>query len=511
MNESQLAIIEEVQSQNSQLQSENILLKNELGKLREQIEWFKRQMFGKRSEKIEPLGEQYLFDFMSKLPPSSLPQEEEKVASHMRKKPNRNGQDKIQFPDDLPVEQIYLDIPKEEKTCPDTGVALEKIGEEVSRRLACKPEQFYIKEITRPKYAYPGQPDKGIRCAPLPESFIPKGQADDSLLAHILVKKFCDHLPLYRISEIFARSSIYISRKLLSQWVIKVGTGLKLLQDALLKKVLLGKNLFIDETPVKMLAKGKTEQTFFWIVAGGDPGPDPPLRVYLPRPDRRHQNVFDILKGYQGNFHSDKFGGYESFAKQEGVTWCPCWSHIRRKFFEAGGEEVFQQSILQKIQKLFAYEEKAWELTPKERLKIRQEKEIPLIDEIIEAVKEKLMNGNLLPKSKMRQACGYLLSMVSYVKNYTLDPFSRLDNNVAERAVRPTTIGRKNWLFLGSKDGANAAGVIFSLVQTCRALKVNPEEYLKDILPRIMSYNAQKIHELLPDEWQANRIKNNMG
>ena len=146
-----------------------------------------------------------------------------------------------------------------------------------------------------------------------------------------------------------------------------------------------------------------------------------------------------------------------------------------------------------------------WNRSEKERLKIRKEKEIPIINELIDAVKDKL-NERILPKSKLKEALGYFYNLTPYLKNYTKHPYSRLDNNVAERAIRPIAIGRKNWLFVGSEDAGSAAATIFSLLQTCRGLNVNPKNYLKDILKRIMSHSNQKLHELLPDQWLISKL-----
>ena len=149
----------------------------------------------------------------------------------------------------------------------------------------------------------------------------------------------------------------------------------------------------------------------------------------------------------------------------------------------------------------------AWNRTEQDRLKIRQEKEIPIIDEIITKVKNKLHDGKILPKSKFKEALLYLYSLIPYLKNYTKHPLAHIDNNTAERAIRPLTIGRKNWLFVGSEDAGIAAGVILSLVQTCRALNVNPHKYLDDILRIIMTHSNQKLFELLPDQWLKNKSK----
>ena len=308
-------------------------------------------------------------------------------------------------------------------------------------------------------------------------------------------------MPLYRIAENMGREGIRISRKLLSQWVVRCGMALKPLYNEMLKRILDSRNVFIDEAPVKLQAKNKCKQAYIWVVVGGCEA-NPPYRVYDFRKNRCHDNVLEILAGYRGVLHSDKYAAYEKLAKRKIIIWMPCWSHIRRKFFEAeAGDPLFRGWVLRKIRYLFMLERIAWARSPEERLKIRQEKEVPIIDELIHKVKGKLIDGDILPKSKLREAIRYFCGLIPYLKNYTQLAFARLDNNVAERAVRPLAIGRKNWLFFGSPKGGEAGAILFSLVQTCRGLGINPREYLEDIMRRIMAHNCQKLHELLPDQW----------
>jgi len=484
-----------------------IQLDQKVHRLEEQLAWFKRQIFGKRSEReVSDLNsQQLLFEGFE-----SLAHKEEKkktVAAHERKKPNRNGQDKITLPDDLPVETTILDIPDEQKVCQETGEPLVQIGVEVSHKLAHKPGSYFVKEIIRPKYAHPKKEENGILTADLPDSLLPRCRADESLLAEIITKKFADHLPLYRIAEIFQREEIKISRKLLSQWVLSSAMALKPLYDEMLKRVLSSKNIFIDETPVKLWEAIKCKQAYMWVVVGGCEA-NPAYRIYEFKEDRCHHNVLDILKDYRGGLHSDKYAAYQRLAEQKIITWFPCFSHIRRKFFEAeAGDPVFRKWVLRKIRYLFMLERVAWARSPDERLRIRQEKEVPIIDELIEKIKGKLLDGKILPKSKLKEAMGYFCGLIPYLKNYTKDAFARLDNNVAERAVRPLAIGRKNWLFFGSPAGGQAGAILFSLVQTCRGLGINPREYLEDVMRRIMGHNSQKLHELLPDHWLNSRHK----
>ena len=264
---------------------------------------------------------------------------------------------------------------------------------------------------------------------------------------------------------------------------------------------------FIDESPVKMQDKPQCKQGYMWTVVGGE-GADPPYRIYDFKENRRHENVRAILGDYKGVLHSDGYAAYDIFARENGCVRMPCWAHIRRKFFEAEtGDRELREWVLAQIQTLFRLEEQAWLLTPEERLKIRQEQEVPVIDAMIDRIKKRLVEGKILPKLNFKVALGYFCALIPHLKNYTLYPYARIDNNVAERAIRPLAIGRKNWLFFGSAESGRSAATLLSLVQTCRGLNINPREYLEDVFCRLMGHNAQKIEELLPDRWLKARQK----
>jgi transposase len=484
------------------LQTENLTLKNQVKYLEEQLAWLKRQVFGQKSEKVISTSnaQQLLLEGFENL--EKPPVEKQKVDAHSRKKPSRNNQDKIAVPSDLPVETEVIDLPENEKVCKETGEPLVKIGEEVTCKLACKPGSYYVKRIVRPKYALPkNSSEEGIKIASLPEGLFNRCQADESLLADVAVKKFADHIPLYRQCEILNREDINISRQILSQWMTRVAVALKPLYEEMSRRVIQSENIFIDEVPIDMLdpGKGKTHQAYMWVLVGGK-DPDPPYRIYNFRTDRKHSNANDLLKGYTGILHSDKYGAYETLANKQDFVWCPCWAHIRRKFFESG-ESVFRDTVLKMINELFSLEQDAWKLTPDERLLFRVEHEVPVIDQLTEAIKKRLIHGGILPKSKFKEALGYYCSLIPYLKNYTAHSFARLDNNVAERAIRPLVLGRKNWLFVGSETGGETAAILMTLIQSARAVGINPRAYLEDIMRRLMSHNTRKLQELLPDAW----------
>ncbi len=292
--------------------------------LEEQLNWFKKQLFGQRSERdVSHVNPDQLelsgFENLQKTDSQT-----KTVSVHSRRKPEK-GKESIVLPKDLPVETVIIDIPEEQKICPETKIPLVKIGEEITYKLAYKPGSFYLKEIIRPKYAHPQQEEKGILTAELPESLLTKCRADESFLAFVLTKKFADHMPLYRICEGLQRHGITISRKLLSQWVIRCGMALMPLYETMRTKILESGNIFIDETPVKIQEKVKCKTGFMWVVVGGQ-GADPPYRIYDFRENRRHDNVLDILQNYQGNLHSDKYAAYEKQGQQKTINWCPCYS-----------------------------------------------------------------------------------------------------------------------------------------------------------------------------------------
>lgn len=473
----------------------------EIALLKQQVDWFKRQLFGKKSERDVPLTPDQLLLFPD-MKPLQEEQKVETVTAHTRRKPHVG--DKIAIPNDLPVEQQVIDLPEIEKVCKVTGEPLVKIGEEITRKLAHKPGHFFIKEIVRPKYASPAKGEAGIEIAPLPTTLLNRCYADESLLASIMVWKYGDHLPLYRQEELLAREGIIIPRQTLSNWILRAGMALLPLYKEMEKAILNNGNAFVDESPVDMQTKGKgsTTQAYMWVLCGDEKAP---YRTYRFFTNRKHENAEELLKGYNGMLHSDKYGAYVKLAEKKQVTWMPCFAHIRRMFYEAeSGDPEFRTWVLRQIRYLFMLERVAWNRSPEERLRIRQEKEIPILDKLIEGVKKRLIDGKLLPKSKLREAIGYFISLIPYLKNYTKHPNARLDNNTAERALRPIAIGRKNWLFVGSEDGGEASAVIFSLVQTCRGLEINPRDYLEDVMRRLLDHSANKLYELLPDHWAKN-------
>ncbi len=484
-----------------QFQVAELLESNRL--LKEQLEWFKKQLFGKKSERFVSDGnELYLPGFGPPVVDELPPEKKILIPAHEKRKAKSTPINTITFPEDLPVEKHVIDLTEEEKYDPLTGKSLICIGEDVSRKLAKKPASYFVKEFVRKKYVVEGRAEDGIKTGNLPDSIISRCAVDESVIADILVKKFCDHLPLYRQAEMMLRDQIRISRQTLSSYVMQVGKALTPLYNLLEQEIKDSGNIFVDETPIDVLAPGtgKTSQGYMIVMAGGK-SLNPALRVYKFFTSRKHEGFERLFQGYQGVFHSDKYGAYEKEAKKPDKIWCPCYAHIRRKYVEAEGEPQFQTEVLLHMQKLFEIEEKVKDLSPEERIRIRKEESEPLIDLLIIKNKERLQK-TLLPKSKLAGAIGYFIGLIPYLKNYITNPYARLDNNVAERALKLVVIGRKNWMFVGSEGGGEVSAIIYSLAQTCRALDINPYDYFDDVLRKIQGHPYSKLNELLPHNWK---------
>ncbi len=312
-------IIQQKEQRIAVLEGENFLLK-------EQLAWFKKQIFGQKSERIvADLDTQPLLPEIAVADSQAKEPEKEKISYERNKRPKNNGSDTISFPDDLPVKRVELDIPECEKICPESGEPLVCIGHDVSRKLGRSPEQFFIVEYVRPKYASKNYPEYGVLSSALPDAVISRCPADESLLSYILTSKYADHLPLYRLVEILQRSNVKISRQTLSKWVITLGTALAPLHETMKERVLKSGVVFADETPIDLQVQGKSrcQQAYLWIYAGGGGG-DPPYRFFEFCLNRNHDHPIKTLKGYKGVLHSDKYGAYEKLAKNDDIIWCPC-------------------------------------------------------------------------------------------------------------------------------------------------------------------------------------------
>lgn len=505
-----------IREQNAMLEKQSVMLakqsamleeQNEkIASLQNQLEWCKRQIFGQKSERLTDLPGD-----VPELPGFEMPEtiepkvETVKVPGHDRRKKNRKGSCTVEIPDDMERVEVLIDVPEEERTLSD-GTPLVRIGEDRSEKLAFRPGEYYVKEFIRPKYACPSDSKLGVVQEPMPSSIVEGSKFDTSFMAHLIEEKFAFHMPLYRICEKLAGRDIRVTRQVLSQMVKTCGQRVLPLFDLMIERTLEQGVIFTDDTPIKLQRKNKCKEARMWIYIGGLPNA-PPYHVYQFTTDRSHRHPTKFLENFKGKLHADAFAAYEKLDKFEGVFWAACWAHARRKFENAltGSSDDPSLWVMQQMRYLFLFERVAWNRSPEERLRIRDEHERPIVNEIFKRFGKELKSGTLLPKSKLADAIGYMQTRRDNFELYLNDADLRMDNNAAERGLRKLTIGRKNWMFVGSEKAGNSMAALLSLVQTCRAMGITPHVYLEDLFNRLLDHPASRLEELLPDQWQKNR------
>jgi transposase len=395
-----------------------------------------------------------------------------------------------------------LDIPEEEKVCPETGKPLKQIGWEVSEKLEYRPGKLLVNVYKRPKYASPDTTVcVGVITAPMPEHPIERCKADVGLLSHIIVSKFADHLPLYRQDGIFAREGVEIPRATQTSWILQTYDAIHLLEDELKRAVLESGILFTDDSiiPLQVKGHGRVCKARLWVYVRGDP--DPPLAVFDFSRDRSKKRPLSFLDGYQGYVHADAYSGYDELFRREGIIEVGCWAHTRRKFDEAVSSRQNEAiEIMARIAQLYKVEASCREMEPAQRCQFRQQYATPILEGIFKRIEE--LKAETLPSEPLRKAVDYALNQREALCRYLEDGRLKPDNNTSENAIRPLALGRKNWLFAASERGARATALFFGLIQSCKACGVNPWQYFDDMLRRIMSHPVNRLRELLPDRWQ---------
>ena len=496
----------QIEELNKKLHSTQLSLKM----LQHQVDQLLRRVYGRRSEKLDP--RQLLFDSMvmevlQQQPETETADELPQLPSFEGKKPRKTRRPhpgRIPIPEHLERVEILLDIPEEEKICPETGRPLKKIGEEVSEKLEYRPGKLIVNVYKRPKY---GSPDSmasgqvGVITAAMPEHPIEKCKAGVGLVSHIIVSKFADHLPLYRQDGIFEREGVIIPRATQTSWVMQTYEAIRLLGEELKKAVLASDVLFTDDSiiPLQVKGNGKVKKARLWVYVRGDP--DPPLTVYDFSRDRSKKRPLDFLDGYKGYVHADAYSGYDELFRLEGIIEVGCWVHARRKFDEAASSRPVEATeIMARIAQLYRVETECRDMGPEDRCLVRKERSKPILEGIFERLEE--LKAEVLPSEPLSTAITYALNQRQALCRYLDDGRLKPDNNISENAIRPLALGRKNWLFAGSERGARATALFLGLIQSCKACELNPWEYFNDMLRRIMSHPVNRLRELLPDQWR---------
>ena len=486
----------------------------EILRLKDRIKWLERALFSSRSERIISTNPNQgeFEDLLAELKELSqeLDQNEQTQEAKPKSKKSRKQRRSLDelLPEDLPREEIIIDVPENERSCPVTGIPFKKIDEVITEKLAFKPGSYFVKRYIRAKYAHPTDSSYGILCEPMIKCAIPGSSFDESVTASIGVDKCAYHLPLYRQQERMRNAGIDMSIQTLSQHYMRGAQALKPLLELMKQKILAGKYLFTDDTSVKLQVKGKSKTVTgrMWIYISG--GEEPAYMVFDFTVDRKAEHTVDFLKDFEGYVHADAYSGYDVLFRKDNITECACWMHVRRKFYEAeDGPVEFRETILKLIQNLYRYERLLSKAKPEDRLKYRKKKIAPIIDKIFEKARDALSDDQyrILPRSKIRQAITYLFNQKEALKTFLTDPHIKPDNGTSERAIRPLAIGRKNWMFAGSKNGGEATAIWLSIIQTCRSMDIDPFTYLDDVLRKINS--TDDLTALLPDRWKTQQEK----
>ena len=481
----------------------------EIDHLRQQIEWLKKQVFGKKSEKraqeqADDGAQASLFD--AECDATEREEAEEiSVPEHTRKKGGRRP-----LPEHLPRVEETIDVAEEEKRCA-CGCEKHRMGEDVSEELEVIPAQIFVRRIIRPKYVC-RKCTGSIVQAPAAIRPIPKCTAGPSMLAHIVTYKYEDHIPLCRLEKILARMGIDITRSNMSHWVMMLHDLCKPLTDQMRAHLLRSEVIQADETPIRVQQPGGgTARSYLWVYLGDHKAP---YIVYDFQRGRSRAGPEQMLGTYRGYLQTDGYVAYEELCKrvdQNGdamMRAVACWAHARRYFKQAEESGDTRAAFaLDLIGKLYAVERQAKndceakgiDALHARRLELRKELSVELLNQLFAWMDEQLA---VLPQSPLGKALFYAQERKVELTRYASDGRLDIDNNAVERAIRPVAVGRKNWLFAGSERGGEAAATFFTLISSAKRQGVNPYEYLRDVFMRLAARKAPDLDELLPDRWK---------
>lgn len=406
--------------------------------------------------------------------------------TYTRKK-NENHKGRNRLPDDLPVREVVI-----EPSAPVEGMV--KIGEERTEILELAPARFFKLVLVRYKYALPG--GQGILIGDMPSRPIEKCLAGNTLLSSILINKYVDHLPLYRQQQIFKRAGIQIAPSTIDGWVAQLGALLEPLYEAMADVVRLDGYLQVDETPTRVLdktKKGKCHLGYYWVYHA----PLKRMVVFDYQRGRGKQGPQKMLDQYQGYLQTDGYTVYQEYAKKEGIVHLACWAHARRYFEQSRDQDKERaEYALEYIQKLYAIERETKELSPENRKTVRIEQSLPIINELGKWIARE--NKHVLPKSPIGKAFNYAVNSWDSLLNYLYNAELLIDNNLIENTIRPNALGRKNYLFAGSDEGAKRSAMFYTFTGTCKLNGVDPMAWLTEVLHRIADHKINALYELFP-------------
>lgn len=485
----------------STLQSMLAATKQENALLRQKIDLLVRRVFGSSSEQLDKNQLELLMGLAQETSaPVATPPEKQPA---IRKEPKALRKDRL--PEDLPVVEEVIE-PDLVKVQPE---AWRRIGEEVSEQLDYEPGRFLRRRTIRPKYVQKFNPDSAPVIAPLPERLLDRSLPAPGLLTHIVVQKYCDHLPLYRQERIFEqRHKVHLPRQTLARWMELASDWLKPIYEHIRTGVMAGGYVQVDETPVEYLeaGNGKTRQGYLWTCSrpGGD--------VFFQWETSRAASCLEKLMAvdFTGTLQCDGYAAYRAFANgRKGVDLAGCWSHARRKFHEALEQSPQTTAwLLRQIQNLYRVEARLREgkAGPQLRAAVRASESRMIVERLERALIRLKASGRYLPQSLLGIAIDYTLGQWSTLKVFLQDGRVEIDNNLVENAIRPTAIGKKNWLFIGDADAGQRGAILYTLIESCRRRGIDPHAYLKDVLTRLPNLTNRQIPEVTPAAWAKARL-----
>jgi transposase len=488
-------------------------------KLKIQLAILRRVRFGRSSEKLDRDIEQLelligeLEEGQAESLARSVAATSSSPGSSASVRCDRQRPGRKPLPEHLPRETV---LHEPSCSCPSCGgTALTRIGEDEREVLEYVPSYFKVVRHVRPKMSC--RACETIVQASMPSLPIERGRPGPGLLAHVLVSKYCDHLPLYRQTGIYARAGVELDRSTLADWVGYAVFLLAPLAEAVGRHARAGPAVHADDTPVPVLdpGRGTTKTGRLWVLVRDErpwASPVPPAAFYLYSANRKSEHAEVLLRPCRGYLHADAYAGFKGLYDPDPATnkarlvEVACWSHARRKLYDVhlATASPIARDALEQIGELFAIEREISGRTPEQRLTVRRQRSLPLLDALKLFLDTAL--ARISRKSSLAQAIRYATTRWEPLSRFTGDGRLELSNNAAERAIRPLSLGRKNYLFAGSDTGGQRAAVIYTLIETARMNGLDPEAYLADVLARIADHPANRIDELRPWSWKPSTM-----